>query len=66
MERGNTMKLQNLLKIVNHYDYTVMLQMDIFFPPIEIQKEKLKNYLNYPVLFVTEDWVITIKGEKIV
>lgn len=66
MGRGNKMKLQNLLKVIGHYSYTVMLQMDNLFPSIEIQKEKLKDYLDYPVLFVTEDWVITIKGARLV
>lgn len=66
MERVNTMKLRDLLKIIGHDDYIVAVQMNFLFPPIAIEKEKLKDYLDYPVLFVSKNWVIVLKGAKIV
>lgn len=63
---GSKMKLLDLLKVIGHGDYSVSVQTNFLFPPIAIEKDKLKDYLDYPVFFISENWAIVLKGEKIV
>lgn len=66
------MKLYDLLKTISHDNYTIYLQDVNFFNeerklynPLNNKKEILKNYLNYDVVSINEEWRILIKSKKI-
>lgn len=62
------MTLRQLLRTMTHSNYVLLLQEDRRYPePIDVAKKRLQDYLDYQVLGVSEDWVITIVGlgEKI-
>lgn len=61
------MTLKDLLLKVTHQNYKVVLQQISELPiTFEIPKERLSDYLDYQVIGVSENWVITLKGAKIV
>lgn len=61
------MKLKDLLLKITHNNYRVVLQQIQELPiTFEIPKERLSDYLDYQVIGVSENWVITLKGAKIV
>ena len=60
------MKLYDLLRAVTHQNYKI-LYMDINFmnEVRELEPTEYKNYLEYTVVSIDENWTITIKGQKI-
>lgn len=70
------MTLKDLLKTIDHKNYSVFYQDANL--PVEMQEARciynpasndmsaLSQYLNCVVLFISEDWKITVKGERIV
>ena len=60
------MKLYDLLRAVTHQNYTVYYQ-DVNFmnETRKLEQDELKNYLEYTVVSLDENWTITIKGQKI-
>lgn len=67
------MKLYDLLRTITHDNYTVYLQEVNFFNeerklynPLNNKKEILKNYLDYEVVSIDEEWRILIKSKKMI
>lgn len=60
------MKLYDLLRAITHQNYTVILQ-DVNFmnETRKLEQDELKNYLEYTVVSLDENWTITIKGQRI-
>lgn len=60
------MKLYDLLRAITHQNYKVYYQ-DINFmnETRKLEQDELKNYLEYTVVSLDEDWNIIIKGKKI-
>lgn len=60
------MKLYDLLRAITHKNYSIVLK-DVNFmnKTRKLEQEELKNYLNYTVETIDEDWTITIKTQKI-
>lgn len=75
-ERRNAMTLEEFLRKIDHKNYSVFYQDANL--PVEMQKPRclyepalnamtaLTQYLDCKVLFISEDWKITISGEKII
>ena len=66
------MKLYDLLRTITHDNYTVYLQNinnfneeRILYNTKKKKKEILKNYLDYEVVSINEEWRILIKSKKI-
>lgn len=60
------MKLYDLLRAITHQNYSIVLK-DVNFmnKTRKLEQEELKNYLDYTVETIDEDWTITIKTQKI-
>lgn len=61
------MKLYDLLRAITHQNYNVVLKDVNFMNDLRaIEREELKNYLDYTVESIDEDWTITIKTQRLV
>lgn len=60
------MKLYDLLRAITHQNYSIVLK-DVNFmnKTRKLEQEELKNYLDYTVEAIDEDWTITIKTQQI-
>ena len=60
------MKLYDLLRVITHQDYKVMYKDINFFDVVrEIDKKDIKDYLEYSVESLDENFIITILAKKI-
>lgn len=60
------MKLYDLLRVITHQDYKVMYKDINFFDVVrEIDKKDIKDYLEYTVESLDENFIITILAKKI-
>lgn len=61
------MKLYDLLRAITHQNYNVVLKDVNFMDYLRaIEREELKNYLDYTVETIDEDWTITIRTQRLV
>lgn len=60
------MKLYDLLRAITHQNYKIYYQDVNFMNEVrELDPTEYKNYLDYAVVSIDENWNITIKGQRI-